>query len=68
MRDREQNGVRVGAVHIEAICAEIGDRLPAALTTGSAPLPPHLLRLMELLLGVEGRNATLQGPTEIDVR
>jgi hypothetical protein len=62
MSGQEQVGVQIGRDHIKAICAEIGERLPAALRGSPARLPPHLLRLMELLDSLEGRDAPSIGP------
>jgi hypothetical protein len=70
MTCQQLNQVHIGRVHIEAICAEIGARLPAALTGSPARLPPHLLKLIELLEGVECRDAPYRTETETatDVR
>jgi hypothetical protein len=50
---RQNNGVQINRVHAGAICAEIGERLQAILAASPARLPPHLVRLTELLDNVE---------------
>jgi hypothetical protein len=61
MTGQQRNQVHIGRVHIKAICAEIGSRLPVALTGRPAP---HLLRLIELLEGIECRDAPYRTETE----
>ena len=64
MTGQQRNQVHISRVHSEAICAEIGARLPAALTGSPARLPPHLLKLIELLEDVECRDAAYRTETE----
>ena len=59
MTRQDRNSVQIDRVHAGAICSEIGERLQATLTVGSTRLPPHLVRLTELLdrNSVERRDA-----------
>jgi hypothetical protein len=49
MTRQDRNGVQINRVHAGAICTEIGERLQATLAANSTRLPPHLVRLTELL-------------------
>jgi hypothetical protein len=53
MTNRDFNGVRITRLHSEAICAEVGERLRAALPANPDRLSPDLLRLTKRLDGVE---------------
>ena len=48
MTRENQNRVEIDHVHAGAICAEIGERLQATLKPNTR-MPPHLVRLTELL-------------------
>jgi hypothetical protein len=53
MTSHDPNGVPIDCVHSRAISTEIGERLRATLIGNPTRLPPHLLRLAELLDSVE---------------
>jgi hypothetical protein len=54
MSARTGASIRVDAVHLRAICDEIGDRLRETLRRETSPvLPPHLNDLMQQLARAE---------------
>jgi hypothetical protein len=55
MNWEDRNRVQIDHIHTGAICAEIGERLQAALRENSTRLPPDLARLAELLDSAERR-------------
>lgn len=55
MNHQDRTRVQINHVHAGAICAEIGERLQAALKVNTTRLPPHLARLTELLDRAERR-------------
>jgi hypothetical protein len=57
MTSQRPSRIEIDRVHTGAICAEIGERLRAALPCDPARLPPPPVRLMELVDSIGYREA-----------